>query len=422
VTGGGRGALALRGVTKRYGEVHAVDGVSFDAAPGEFVTLLGPSGSGKTTTLRVIVGFVEPDAGTVSLDGRDITGVPSYERDMGMVFQNYALFPHMTAAQNVAFPLEMRRTRRAETARRVGEALELVHLGGLGARYPRQLSGGQQQRVALARAIVFAPRLLLMDEPLGALDKRLRETLQLEIKRISRELRTTVVYVTHDQDEALVLSDRIAVYNQGRIEQIGVPEALYEWPATLFVANFLGESNVFRGRYVTEGGPAVVAGRRRIPVGGAASERSRVRDGEAAAVVVRPERTRIRPAAAGGRAAADGTGCAGVLREVIYVGATRKYVVDLGGGLTALARVQAGQESADLAPGATVEVDWDVAHGVLVPDAPGAGDPADDGLSAGGQRLSAGGRGRPAGDAGSSAGAPGLTAGDPQRPAGGRGW
>jgi putative spermidine/putrescine transport system ATP-binding protein len=252
----------------------------------------------------------------------------------------------------------------------VAETLALVHLEGLGDRYPRQLSGGQQQRVALARAIVFAPRLLLMDEPLGALDRKLREALQLEIKRLSRDLRTTVVYVTHDQDEALVLSDRVAVYDRGRIQQLGPPEALYEAPASLFVANFLGESNVFRGRFaMDEGRPVVAAGGRRIPVAPGAGS-GWPAPGAAVAVVVRPERTCIRP---GGRRGPDGGSevlWPGVLREVIYVGALRKYVVEVGDGLTASARVQAGHEPGPLAPGAAVLVGWDVAHGVLVPDTP----------------------------------------------------
>ncbi len=242
-----KGALTLRNLTKIYGDLHAVDDVSLDVAPGEFVTLLGPSGSGKTTTLRIIGGFIKPEAGTVSLDGRDLTKVPPYKRDIGMVFQNYALFPHMTASENVGFPLQMRRVPKAEVKEKVREALRLVRLEELGDRYPKQLSGGQQQRVALARSFSFDPQLLLMDEPLGALDKKLREALQLEVLRISRQLGVTVVYVTHDQEESLVMSDRIAIYNEGRIEQIGTGEDLYERPVSLFVADFVGESNIYRG-------------------------------------------------------------------------------------------------------------------------------------------------------------------------------
>ena len=244
-----RPALVLRDLRKAFGSAVAVDGIDLEVRRGEFVTLLGPSGSGKTTTLRMIAGFMSPSGGSIEIDGQDMTRVPPYRRDVGMVFQNYALFPHMTAAQNVAFPLRMRKQSRAEIDRRVADALELVKLRHLAERYPRQLSGGQQQRIALARAVVFEPRLLLMDEPLGALDRKLREALQLEIIRVSRELGATVLYVTHDQEEALVMSDRIAIFSEGRIEQLGSGEDLYDRPASLFVADFIGESNILRGTY-----------------------------------------------------------------------------------------------------------------------------------------------------------------------------
>lgn len=248
-----RPALILRGLAKSFGDVLAVDGVDLEVRQGEFITLLGPSGSGKTTTLRMIAGFARQSAGTIEIDGVDMSNVPPHQRDVGMIFQNYALFPHMTAAQNIAFPLEMRRTGRPEIKQRVAEALALVRLEGLGSRYPRQLSGGQQQRIAFARAVVFHPRLLLMDEPLGALDKKLREALQLEVMHISRQLGATVVYVTHDQEEALVMSDRIAIFNRGRIEQLGRGEDLYDRPVSLFVADFIGESNILRGRFERDG-------------------------------------------------------------------------------------------------------------------------------------------------------------------------
>ncbi|HUP54329.1 MAG TPA: ATP-binding cassette domain-containing protein, partial [Methylomirabilota bacterium] len=241
-------ALAIRGVRKLFGDFPAVDGIDLEVSRGEFITLLGPSGSGKTTTLRMIAGFVTQDEGSIEIAGQEMRRVPPYRRDVGMVFQNYALFPHMTAAQNVAFPLQMRNVPRSEQTDRVAEALELVKLASFGDRYPRQLSGGQQQRIALARAIVFRPRLLLMDEPLGALDKKLREGLQLEIMRISRQLEATVIYVTHDQEEALVMSDRIAIFDRGRIQQLGTGEDLYERPTSVFVADFVGESNMLRGR------------------------------------------------------------------------------------------------------------------------------------------------------------------------------
>ena len=218
------GSLELRDLCKSYGDVHAVDHVSLTVAAGEFVTLLGPSGSGKTTTLGMIAGLAKPSSGGILLDGKRLDPLPPYKRDLGVVFQNYALFPHMTVARNVAFPLEMRRLPKSEIAGRVARVLEQVGLDRHGDRYPKQLSGGQQQRVALARAMVFEPRILLMDEPLGALDRKLREQMQVEIMRLHRETGVSVVYVTHDQDEALMMSDRIAVFNHGRIEQIGPPD------------------------------------------------------------------------------------------------------------------------------------------------------------------------------------------------------
>jgi putative spermidine/putrescine transport system ATP-binding protein len=242
-TGGRRRLpIAIRGVEKRYGAHYALAGVDLDVAPGEFLTLLGPSGSGKTTLLNVLSGFVRPDAGSVSIGGVDVTRTPPHKRDLAMVFQNYALFPHMTVARNVAYPLKMRRVPKPETERRVAEALDFVQLGHLADRAPDQLSGGQRQRVALARAIVFDPRILLMDEPLSALDKQLREQMQFEIRALHDRLGITTVYVTHDQREALTMSDRVAVLNHGRIEQLDTPHALYDRPRTLFVADFIGES------------------------------------------------------------------------------------------------------------------------------------------------------------------------------------
>ncbi len=365
------GALSLTAVSKRYGDVVAVDRVSVDVAGGEFLTLLGPSGSGKTTTLQIVAGFVRPDRGTVVLDGRDLTGVPPHRRNIGMVFQNYALFPHMTVADNVAFPLESRRLPRAEVRRRVGEALETVRLGGLAARMPRQLSGGQQQRVALARAIVFRPPILLMDEPLGALDKKLRERLQLEIMEISRGLGVTVIYVTHDQEEALFMSHRIAVYHGGRIEQLGTPDELYERPVSAFVAGFVGDSNMFTGRVDDGvGEPVLMDGRWPIRLG---TRRSGLQAGARMTVVVRPERLRVNaPGASVG--AARAVTIAGRVREAIYLGSVRKYVIDLEGDRRVTARVQTSDATGDLAAGASVEVSWDVAHGVVVPGEPEGGE------------------------------------------------
>ena len=251
--------VELRGVTKHYGAVRALDDFSLQVAAGEFFTLLGPSGCGKTTALRSIAGFVAPDAGEVFIEGSRVTTVPPHRRRVGMVFQHYALFPHRTVAQNIGFGLRMQGLPRPEIARRVEEALGLVQLPGHGARYPRQLSGGEQQRVALARAVVTRPAVLLLDEPLGALDRKLRELMQVELKRLQREIGITTIYVTHDQEEALTMSDRIAVMRSGRIEQIGGPLEIYERPRSTFVADFIGTTNLLRGRLVyTDGALATV--------------------------------------------------------------------------------------------------------------------------------------------------------------------
>ena len=248
-------SFGLRQLTKAFGAAKAVDQISLDVPPGAFVSLLGPSGSGKTTTLNLIAGFLTPDSGDIMLDQRSIADVPPHKRNIGMVFQSYSLFPHMTVAENVGFPLRMRtRLSRADARRRIDEMLALVQLGHLGARYPRQLSGGQQQRVAMARALVSHPRLLLMDEPLGALDKKLREQMQVEIKRIHRSVGTTVIYVTHDQTEALTMSDLVVVMHQARVAQVGTPRVLYEAPASLFVADFLGDSNLLGAKVIRASG------------------------------------------------------------------------------------------------------------------------------------------------------------------------
>ena len=234
--------IRLLGITKSYGRLPVLHGLDLDVAPGEFIAMLGPSGSGKTTVLKLIAGFETPDGGTVELAGRDMAGIPPERRNLGVVFQNYSLFPHMTVAENVGFPLRMRRMPRVQRRAVIQRALELVALPDHGARMPQQLSGGQQQRVAIARAIVYEPAVLLMDEPLGALDRRLRGEMQLEIKALHARLGVTVVYVTHDQDEELSMSDRVVVFNKGRIEQVGLPQTVYRHPATLFVADFLGDS------------------------------------------------------------------------------------------------------------------------------------------------------------------------------------
>lgn len=282
-------------VCKTYDE-HSwvVDNLHLDIRQGEFLSLLGPSGSGKTTTLMMLAGFDAPDRGRILMDGADISRLPAYKRDMGVVFQSYALFPHMSVAQNVAFPLNLRKVAAAETRERVREALALARLEGFEDRQPGQLSGGQQQRVALARALVYRPRMLLMDEPLGALDKALREHMQLELKAIHKQLGITFVYVTHDQDEAMTMSDRVAVFNDGRIAQIAPPQTLYNRPATRFVANFLGETNLLEGRLV---GNADGFATLRLDEDGTL-HRARCADaslvvGDSAALAIRPENLRL---------------------------------------------------------------------------------------------------------------------------------
>ncbi|MER6948535.1 ABC transporter ATP-binding protein [Nonomuraea sp. NPDC000554] len=350
-------SIELTRLTKRYGGFVAVDDVSLTIEPGEFMTLLGPSGSGKTTTLNIIAGFVRQTSGELTLDGNPLGSTPAHKRDMGMVFQHYALFPHMTVAENIAFPLKQRKVPKSQRAELVEAALATVHLGEYGHRYPRELSGGQQQRVAVARAIVYNPRVLLMDEPLGALDKKLRDWLQLEIKRIHGELGTTFVYVTHDQDEALVLSDRIAVFNNGRIEQVGPADELYERPATLFVARFLGESTILRGD-VSAGGLGVCA--RLVKAPGSL-------DGGPGALVVRPERLTVRQAE---HEAQDGwNALPATVTGEIYLGSSRKLELKLPDGSPALVREQAGSLS-DARRGDEVTLTWRVTDSVLLPDEP----------------------------------------------------
>jgi len=326
-------AVAASGLRKAYGDVVALDRLSLDVWPGEFFTLLGPSGSGKTTTLRLIAGFERPDAGTVALDGVDATDKPPYQRDVNTVFQDYALFPHMSIAENVAYGLMVKGVARRERATRAQEALRLVQLGDHGRRKPIQLSGGQRQRVALARALVNRPRVLLLDEPLGALDLKLRQDMQLELKRIQRELSdgVTFLYVTHDQDEALTMSDRIAVFSTGRIEQIGTPREIYERPANEFVAGFVGTSNIVE------------------------------RDGRRC--TVRPEKVRLLAADA---PAPDGElSELGTVREVVYLGSTTRYVVALENGETLVAMRQ-NDESGDGAAleerGRRVRLAWRAQH------------------------------------------------------------
>ena len=348
-----RGAsIEIEGLVKRYGTFAAVDDVSLSIPAGEFVTLLGPSGSGKTTTLNLIAGFDQPDEGTIRIDGQSIDRLPPYKRDLGVVFQNYALFPHMTVSGNVEFPLKRRKVSKRDISQRVAASLELVGLSGFGERYPRELSGGQQQRVALARALVFEPRVLLMDEPLGALDKRLRETLQLEFRRIHAELGITFVYVTHDQEEALVMSDRIAVFSNGRIEQAGTAEDMYERPETLFVAEFLGDSNLIRGRLDVDGDTSVIHADGYEIV---ARHDNNLASGDQVAAMIRPEHVTL--AAKGGSVAAGCNALDGLVDEVIYLGSSRRISVSFGSGLRLVSVVPAGGGD-ELTVGDAVVATW----------------------------------------------------------------
>jgi putative spermidine/putrescine transport system ATP-binding protein len=302
----GRAAVRLEHVVKRFGDVVAVDGIDLDVNEGEFFAMLGPSGSGKTTCLRMIAGFEQPTEGRILLDGEDVSTSPPYERDVNTVFQDYALFPHMTVEDNVAYGLMVKRVGRDDRRRRVNEALEMVRLPEFGSRKPGQLSGGQRQRVALARALVMRPKVLLLDEPLGALDLKLRQAMQIELKDIQRDVGLTFIYVTHDQEEALTMSDRLAVFSRGRIEQVGTPAEVYERPATGFVAGFVGVSNVLEG-----------------PVAQAIA-------GDPHAFTIRPEKIALHDL--DDVAGPEDCTATGRVREVVYLGAITRYVVELDGG------------------------------------------------------------------------------------------
>jgi len=355
-------AIRLDRVSKRFDNgVVAVDDVSLTIREGEFFSLLGPSGCGKTTTLRMIAGFEDPSDGQLFIRDRDVTDTPPHRRDTGMVFQSYALFPHRTVFENVAFGLRMRKVERAAIARRVRETLALVELSGLEDRRPAQLSGGQQQRVALARAIVIEPTVLLCDEPLGALDKKLRQTMQFELKQLQRKIAVTLVYVTHDQEEALTMSDRIAVMNHGRIEQLGSPFDIYNRPATRFVSDFIGDSNLFevtvhgaegdRIRLATDDGLALVAAFAEVPRGGRLS------------LAVRPEKVRV----VGAGARHDNL-VAGAVESVAFLGGAILYRVALASRRLVLA-VEPNDGSRPLhAPGEPVTLGWDAADAVLLKD------------------------------------------------------
>jgi putative spermidine/putrescine transport system ATP-binding protein len=326
--------IRLRGLVKRYGELAAVDGIDLDVERGEFFTLLGPSGSGKTTTLRMIAGFERPDGGSVELAGEDVSALPPFARDVNTVFQDYALFPHLSVAENVAYGLRVRKVPKPERRRRTAEALEMVRLPDLGGRRPAQLSGGQRQRVALARAIVNRPQVLLLDEPLGALDLKLRQEMQVELKRIQQEVGITFVYVTHDQEEALTMSDRLAVFNSGRIEQVGAPAEVYERPGSEFIAGFVGVSNVLE------------------------------RDGRR--FTIRPEKIRLLEGAHDGLHTEPG-----VVRDVAYAGMVTRYLVALerGGELHVVRQnLETSSSEALEQQGRRVTVGWSEGHTYAIPE------------------------------------------------------
>jgi spermidine/putrescine transport system ATP-binding protein len=364
-TGTELAAIELRRVVKTFHSrgdtVTAVKGIDLAIAEAEFFSLLGPSGCGKTTTMRMIAGFDEPTEGEVFLHGRNVVGVPPNRRDVNMVFQSYALFPHMSVFDNVAFGLRRKGVAKDEVARRAGEMLEIVDLTGREKRRPRELSGGQQQRVALARALVNRPRALLLDEPLGALDLKLRQAMQVELKRIQREVGITFVYVTHDQGEALTMSDRIAVMNDGQVEQLGTPREIYERPATKFVAGFIGTSNVLSGTVgrtdataaIIEAGPG-----ERIVVPGASAE-----VGDLVELTVRPEKIDL------GVDAPEGGGCAlrGTVSEVVYLGTSTNYNVKTSIGAEVVVFVQNVSSADDVATrGDSVWLSWDPRHSYVI--------------------------------------------------------
>jgi putative spermidine/putrescine transport system ATP-binding protein len=336
-------AVRLKNVARHFGDVRALDDISLDILDGEFFSMLGPSGSGKTTCLRLIAGFDQPTAGSIELHGKEVGNLPPYEREVNTVFQDYALFPHMTVGDNVGYGLMIRKVSKSERDKRVSEMLELVQLPGLENRKPAHLSGGQRQRVALARALILRPRVLLLDEPLGALDLKLRQQMQIELKAIQQRVGITFIYVTHDQEEALTMSDRIAVFNRGKIEQVGTPAEVYEFPATEFVAGFVGVSNLIGG------------------------ETAQKIIGTSAEFTIRPEKIHLQEAGQPietGRCSIGGT-----IRDVVYLGAHTRYLVDLdGGGELVVVQQNLHTTSMDVlaARGRSVQLVWDREHNRLV--------------------------------------------------------
>ncbi|HYZ61364.1 MAG TPA: ABC transporter ATP-binding protein [Acetobacteraceae bacterium] len=344
--------VQLRGIAKHYGRHRALDGLDLEIRAGEFITLLGPSGSGKTTTLMLIAGFEQPSAGEIRIGGEAVERLPAYRRNIGMVFQSYALFPHLTVAENVAFALKQRGVGRAERERAVLRMLDLVQLQGFGGRFPQQLSGGQQQRVAIARAIVFQPRVLLMDEPLSALDKQLRENLQLEIKRLHDRLGITFVYVTHDQREALVMSDRVSVMQDGRIEQIAAPQVLYDAPANRFVASFVGEANMLPVERVDPAGNGLLA--IRTEAGGIVHACEQAY-GPGCLCMVRPEKMRAGPPTA---PQPGENAIAATVRDVVFMGEMTRYMLQTEAGTGVVVKQTNRAGTAVLAPGDPASIVW----------------------------------------------------------------
>ncbi|MFE5407421.1 ABC transporter ATP-binding protein [Microbacterium sp. NPDC056569] len=362
---GARGSVVLSGITKHYGEQLAVDDLSLEIQPGEFISLLGPSGCGKTTTLRMIAGFEQPDAGDIRISGRSVLASPPYKRDVNTVFQAYALFPHLSVAENVAYGLQQRRTPKAEVRERVTQALDMVQMRRFGDRKPTQLSGGQQQRIALARALVNRPAVLLLDEPLGALDRQLREEMQLELKLLQSRLGITFVFVTHDQGEALSMSDRIAIMRAGRIEQLADADTVYARPASAYVAAFVGQQNFFRGP-AAEAGAAITSPYALVRAASPVLTSTNL--GEAA---VRPEFIRIdkdAPTSAGAEALPDANTARGELIGVSHLGDTMQFLVRLGPDQSLIVR-RPTPDAPPLSVGDPVVCTWAAHHVLLFPAA-----------------------------------------------------
>ncbi|MET4736688.1 putative spermidine/putrescine transport system ATP-binding protein [Bradyrhizobium japonicum] len=341
--------LRIESLSKTYGEVVALQPTDLSVAAGEFLTLLGPSGSGKTTLLQMICGLIEPTAGRVILDGRDDTHTPTHQRDIGLVFQNYALFPHLSVAENIAFPLRMRDLSETAIAQRLSDALAMVQMEQFGHRFPRELSGGQQQRVALARCFVYQPSIILMDEPLGALDKKLREHMQIEIKRLHRETGATIIYVTHDQEEALAMSDRICLMNEARVEQIDTPRLIYTRPRTEFAARFIGISNILCGRVDSNGLLATTVGDLALPM--------QMKPGLELSLVVRPEHIDLHGDAE--------NAVSGRVSEIAYLGSETRVLMSLSDGTELFVRLRSDIEPPGI--GENVSARWRPGDATILP-------------------------------------------------------